>query len=81
MTNLLFMAALAAANPTNAVPIATVDAWTQLTNKVQILWVEREERKARIEAARKRRERERNGPPNAPFRVKRSNRFGNGGAK
>lgn len=70
MTNLLFMAALAAANPTNAVPIATVDAWTQLTNKVQILWVEREERKARIEAMRKRRQ----GPPTVPFRVK-------GGAK
>ena len=79
MTNLLFMAALAAANP--SVTNITEGAWTQLTNRVQILWTEREERKARIEAARKRRESERNGPPNAPFRVKRSNRFGNGGSK
>lgn len=66
MTNLLFMVALAAANPTNAVPIATVDSWTQLTNRVQILWVELEKRKARIEAMKKRRQ----GPPNVPFRVR-----------
>ena len=64
MTNLLFMAALAAANP--SVTNITEGAWTQLTNRVQILWTEREERKARIEAMKKRRQ----GPPNVPFRVR-----------
>ena len=44
--------------------------WVVLTNRMDILWREREERVARREAMRRRAEANRNGPPKRPFRVK-----------
>ena len=44
--------------------------WTVLTNRVDILWCEREERMARREAIRRRAEANRNRPPEKPFRIK-----------
>lgn len=63
MTNIVLAAAIAM-SPSD---------FSQLTNRIDILWAEHTNRVARIEELRenrKRREAERNGPPNKPYRLK-----------
>lgn len=60
MTNLVLAATLA---------ISPAD-WTQLTNRVDLMWTAHTQRVERIERARENARKRREGPPDRPFRVK-----------
>lgn len=64
---------------TNIVMAATLSLspadFTQLTNRIDILWTEHTNRVERMEAFKKKRQaalEDRNGPPTKPFRVKKA---------